>query len=1156
MQVDRLRLFGFKSFVEAAELDIRPGLTGIVGPNGCGKSNLAEALRWAMGENSARRLRGGEMDDVIFAGAAGRPPRDTAEVVVTLDNGARTAPRAFNDRDEIEIVRRIERGGGSVFRINGREVRARDVQVLFADAAAGGHFGSVIGQGQVAALIEAKPAERRQLLEEAAGTTGHQLRRREALGRLAAAEANLARLDDVLATLRAQLDTAARQGRRARRYRRLAEEIAHSERLLFQARRCRAVAEAASAGAARAAIEAAVATQAEAAAAARRRRDAAEAALPPLRRAETTTAAELARLTEMRAGLERELQRVVAARAEAERRRVELAADREREQGALADAEATLGRLGTERRRLVVAAPADRKREQAASRTAAAAERLAAAEAQLQQATSAETEGSVRRGALAWRGGALEAQHLRLERQRREQAAQRETLIRDLVPPETVQATAVAVAEAASRTADFAVAVEAAEDAASMQQSQEHGAFEAQQLAARRYHRLAAEAAALRAVLTPPAPAAARPIMAEIEVIPGFEAAVGALFDGELSAPLGPHGASGAFWAELPAVVTAEPHLPDDARPLAATVRAPAALGRRLAQSGWVEDGETGRRLQPRLLPGQCLVDRDGRLWRWDGFTRTEPARSAAAEQLEQQRRLLALAGEMGEAEAALRAADATLAAARAGRERAAVALRLVQADRRGAAAALDTARAAEATLARRALGAETRLLALDEGAARLAGELAEIAAAIDENARELAALPAASLLQEALAAAHAAAAVARREEADARAAVDRLAQMTATRHDRLAALDFEEQAWRKRADGAAVQLAALGNRLSALGREIAALADRPAALAAESEALGADIAAAAVVARDAAASLARSEAELREAAANLEHADGALAQTREERARLEVVRVGAEEALARLDRDIAERLGPAAARTLAEPAEADAAEVPGDVQEITARIERLRRERDAIGPVNLVAESEAAELDVRIDELAREHAELTAAVAKLRRGIAALDREARQRLLQAFERVGRHFAELFRRLFGGGEAELRLTEDGDALSAGLEIVASPTGKRLRNLSLLSGGEQALTALALIFGMFLTNPAPLCLLDEVDAPLDDANVERLCRLVAEIAETTGTRFLIVTHHRITMARADRLYGVTMSEPGVSRLVSVELAAAQRLRRTA
>src|SRR6266567_4111337 len=213
MQIDRLRLVGFKSFVEATELTIGPGLTGIVGPNGCGKSNLVEALRWVMGETSAKRLRGGEMDDVIFAGTTGRPARNIAEVALTIDNSARDAPFAFNDREEIEIVRRIERGGGSAYRINGREVRARDVQLLFADAATGAHSEALVSQGRIGAIISAKPIDRRLLLEEAAGIGGLHSRRHEAELRLKAAEANLERLDDVIVTLQAQFETLKKQAR-------------------------------------------------------------------------------------------------------------------------------------------------------------------------------------------------------------------------------------------------------------------------------------------------------------------------------------------------------------------------------------------------------------------------------------------------------------------------------------------------------------------------------------------------------------------------------------------------------------------------------------------------------------------------------------------------------------------------------------------------------------------------------------------------------------------------------------------------------------------------------------------------------------------------------------------------------------------------------
>jgi chromosome segregation protein len=221
MQVERLRLAGFKSFVDATELPIEPGLTGIVGPNGCGKSNLVEALRWVMGEASARRLRGGEMDDVIFAGSSNRPARNVAEVSLTIDNAARDAPFAFNDRDAIEIVRRIDRGSGSAYRINGREARARDVQLLFADAATGAHSGGIVSQGRIGALIAAKPAERRVLLDEAAGTAGLYQRRHEAELKLKGAEDNLLRVDDVTATMTQQLDGLKRQARQAQRYRKL-----------------------------------------------------------------------------------------------------------------------------------------------------------------------------------------------------------------------------------------------------------------------------------------------------------------------------------------------------------------------------------------------------------------------------------------------------------------------------------------------------------------------------------------------------------------------------------------------------------------------------------------------------------------------------------------------------------------------------------------------------------------------------------------------------------------------------------------------------------------------------------------------------------------------------------------------------------------------
>jgi chromosome segregation protein len=229
----------------------------------------------------------------------------------------------------------------------------------------------------------------------------------------------------------------------------------------------------------------------------------------------------------------------------------------------------------------------------------------------------------------------------------------------------------------------------------------------------------------------------------------------------------------------------------------------------------------------------------------------------------------------------------------------------------------------------------------------------------------------------------------------------------------------------------------------------------------------------------------------------------------------------------------------------------AEAAGVPAAAA-LEAEVDRLRRAREALGAVNLRAEEDARELREEAETLIRERADLEEAIGKLRHGIGALNREGRGRLLAAFEEVNRNFGALFKHLFGGGEANLVLVESDDPLEAGLEIMCQPPGKKLSTLSLLSGGEQTLTALSLIFAVFLANPSPICVLDEVDAPLDDANVTRFCDLLDEMTARTDTRFLIITHHAVTMARMDRLFGVTMAEQGVSQLVSVDLAAAERI----
>ncbi|HTT81096.1 MAG TPA: chromosome segregation protein SMC [Stellaceae bacterium] len=1160
MHIERLSLAGFKSFVDPTELAIEPGLTGIVGPNGCGKSNLVEALSWVMGEASARRLRGSEMDDVIFAGSAGRPARNLAEVRLALDNSARDAPFAFNDAATIEVVRRIARGAGSEYRINGRDARSRDVQLLFADTVSGAQSGALVGQGRIGALVAARPGERRALLDEAAGTAGLHARRREAELKLEAAADNLARLDDVVATLATQIETLKKQARQARRYRRLGEQLRRCETLLLATRWREAAAEAEGFAAALRAAERDLAAATEAALARRREQSAAEAALPELRLAQAGAAAARQRLAHADEALAAELDRTAAARGEAAGRLAQLAGDLDREAEWLADAEAALARLATERRDLAAAGAAlERERAGAAQRQADAAAVLAAAETDLQHMTEACAAGEARRAAF--------------ERQRREAAECRERLAARLadgerqraaaqaaiVPAETIAAaTAAAVATAGAIEAARRAAI-ASGDALSAGRSREAAALETAHQADRVLTRLKAEADALSRLLAPSeaAPAGGAPILAKLKVRPGFEAATAAVFGGELSAPLlnDADGADGGDtgWRELAPLVA--PPLPDGARPLAAFVAAPAALACPLAHAGVVNDRADGWRLQKLLVAGQSLVDRDGRLWRWDGFVRSAAAVTATAERLRQRHRLDELSDLIAAAAREAEHAGAAAAAAGAEREAAAAAERGAVAALRAAEERLARERTAEAELTRRALATENRLAAATEAADRLRADLAELEQRNADAERALVLLPDPGLARGALEVARVAAAAARRRDGEAQSLLDRLTGDAAARRRRLAAIAVEEEAWQKRRDGAAAQRAALTERHAALDAEIADLAARPAAIAAERDTLALRAAQAAAQQQEADDALAAGEAAWRRAGEAARMAEAEVTAAREGRAGLQARRGAAAEGLARLRAEIAERLGatPEGLATLAAGSEAPP---DADGHDLAAWFDRLVRERDAMGPVNLLAEQEMGEVAARLAGIEHERRDLGEAILRLRRGIATLDQEARNRLAAAFDRLNRHFGELFARLFGGGKAELAWADGDDPLRAGLDILATPPGKRRGALSLLSGGEQALTALALIVAVFLTNPAPICVLDEVDAPLDDSNVDSFCRLVAEVADATGTRFLVVTHHRVTMARMDRLFGVTMAESGVSRLVSVDLARAVELRQSA
>ncbi|MDU8910216.1 chromosome segregation protein SMC [Aestuariicoccus sp. MJ-SS9] len=1149
MRFSKLRLTGFKSFVDPTDLIIADGLTGVVGPNGCGKSNLLEALRWVMGENRPTAMRGGGMEDVIFAGAASRPARNFAEVSLQIDNTERLAPAGFNDQDNLEIVRRITRDVGSAYKTNGKEVRARDVQMLFADASTGAHSPALVRQGQISELINAKPKSRRRILEEAAGISGLYQRRHEAELKLKSTEANLLRVDDVIEQLAAQLAQLERQARQAARYRAIGAELRHAEGLLLYVRWKEADAARALADETLRSRTTDAARAETAAREAAKARETAEAALPPLREEEAIAAAVLQRLTVQRDTLADQEKRAQDTIATLTRRIEQLTQDMEREAGLNRDAGETIERLEWEARELAKASEGhDDKLATAAEAAREAAQVLQEREADLAQQTEDVARLAARHQSahrfLADSRKTLDRSEAQATQAREAAEAAEATLARTgtlMAEAQEKQTEAQAMAERAEKVlAD-------ADDARTEAQSREADARAERSEAEGEANALRAEVTALARLLDRDT-AEGGQILDRLQVEQGFEKALGAALADDLRAPeVEADGPSG--WAALPPYDADQP-LPAGVTALTQHVSVPDVLIRRMGQIGLVE-ADDGPRLQPLLQPGQRLVSLEGDLWRWDGFRSwAEDAPSAAALRLEQLNRLEQLKQEMARATAqvegtraaheALTARLAELTAAdKAAREArreadralndATRALNRAEADRDMADGKLEGLKMAVSRHEDEATGARKQLAEAERAMADL-GDLDAARAQVEDIKMTVEA--------------------ARMTMMSRRSAHDELRREGDARKGRAQQVTKDLSGWRHRLDTAEKRSAELAERKATTEADLAQASAAPAKLAQEREALAASITDAEARRAAAADALSVAEGKLREAIAAERDAERTASDAREARAgaaaRAEAARETMDQAAERIRED-----REATPDALLTQLDTDPERMP-PADQIEADVNRLKRQRDALGAVNLRAEEDAREVQEEHDTLAGEKADLEEAIKTLRTGIASLNREGRERLLTAFEQVNSNFSLLFTHLFNGGEANLVMVESDDPLEAGLEIMCQPPGKKLSTLSLLSGGEQTLTALALIFAVFLANPAPICVLDEVDAPLDDANVTRFCDMLDEMCRRTDTRFLIITHHAVTMSRMDRLFGVTMQEQGVSQLVSVDLKRAEKM----
>ena len=1152
MKFNKLRLLGFKSFVEPTEFLIENGLTGVVGPNGCGKSNLVEALRWVMGENSYKNMRASGMDDVIFSGSGNRPARNTAEVSLFLDNADRTAPAAFNDTDELQVSRRIERESGSVYRINGKDVRAKDVQLLFADASTGARSPSMVGQGRIGELISAKPQARRALLEEAAGISGLHSRRHEAELRLRAAENNLQRLDDVVAQLETQLDSLKRQARQANRYRNLSGEIRKTEALVFHLKWVAAKKSEAEAESALSAFNLAMADKAENQA--RLAKEAAVAAqkLPALRDAQAAAAAVLQRLQIAKAQLEEEVSRLEFRRTELENRKSQLQADLEREQQILAENNLTLESLDQEQAEL------EEQSRQVGEIEARSKEELETATLKLGESESALSELTVKladenanRTQLERTLEETEARKVRIIDQMKTVTLELDRIAADFSKGEEPDLKQAEVSRLEEAAAASEAALIAAEEATRLARESEQTARTPLEAAEAQLREIETEARTLRQILNRGGQDLFPAVLERVTIEPGYETALGAALGEDLdisveeTAPV--HwGASGDGSQDAP--------LPEGIKSLASVMKAPMELSRRLLQIGLVER-ERGSALAAELKPGQRLVSIEGDLWRWDGLVASAEAPTASAQRLAQKNRLAELEESSNSANLAVRQARDVYDQAKQDTAAKIEAELSVRETMRGNQRALSEAREALTQAERSISQMAAKRSALEEAISRLETDRQETEKRLVDTNAGLLSLVDVGESETALEGLKTRVAQDRAKLAETRAASQSLSREAEARGRRLEVIQVERQNWQNRMKNAASQIETLTKRVDEASQELAKLADAPGEFDTRRRELMNQLEAAESTRKDAADTLAQAETSEAEADRAARKAVDELADAREKVGRGEERLNAARERRTEIESRIREELEcqPSDVMAMAEVKEED--NLP-EIEKIEAKLERQKAERERLGAVNLRADVEQTEIEEKRSEIVTERDDLIEAIAKLRSGIQSLNKEGRERLLEAFEVVNKEFQRLFTHLFGGGTAELQLIESDDPLEAGLEILARPPGKKPQTMTLLSGGEQALTAMALIFAVFLTNPAPICVLDEVDAPLDDHNVERFCNLMDEMAESTQTKFVLITHNPITMARMDRMFGVTMAERGVSQLVSVNLEQAERLRETA
>ena len=931
MDFSKLRLSSFKSFVEPIEIDIKDGLTGVVGPNGCGKSNLVEAIRWVMGEASYKSMRASNMEGVIFQGTQNRPSRNSAEVSLVLNNNDRDAPLICNDAETIEVTRRIEREAGSVYKLNGNDIRARDIQMLFADVSTGARSPSLVRQGQIQELIDQKPGERRRILEDAAGISGLHVRRHEAELRIKSAELNIDRLDDILKELSSQVRSLNKQSREAKRYKNLSQKIRESEILL-------------------------------------------------------------------------------------------LAKNYISFEAVCNENEGKLNSLNVEYQNIV--------RDISTKKT--------------EELNAQDSLPNLKKNANS---SSAQLQRLIIQMERfdndKEQSERRKQELEDLIITSNQQ---LIREEQILKDINYSTFDNSKnnndEDELKTNISKKEKLIFNIEKNIYQLTELYADKNALKGLIGDNVEKS-NSLIEGLEVTPGYEKALDALLGDELYYSL--DSANDIYWKKN-SIKDKVQSLPKETQSLSDFVNGSDILNQRLSQTAIVSK-EKGDMLFSELSYGQRMVTKEGDLWRWDGLVVSAGAPGSAAERLSHRNHLIEIYDSIKDFE-------------------------------------------------------------------KINGNMEHLRDKLKIEHKHLS---------------------------------DLKLNFEKYQLDKKIISEIE-----KRSDLAKDQISILKERIKKFDEENNYLHQKPEDIELRKTELNEKISSARKSSNEDNDNLTNLENRLRDLVNEIRTLSDKESLLREKKGRIEVTLETNKIRLSELT-DLIKKEHKEISVFMEE---INVSLNDLNENEIQISIDKLKIERDQLGGVNLKAEDEAKEIKERIDEIKIERNDLVEAIKKLKVGINDLNKEGRERMQRAFFEVNEEFQNVFKKFFGGGNAELKFIDSDDPLEAGLEVFAQLPGKKLIEMSSLSGGEKGLVSLSLIFAVFLTNPSPICVLDEVDAALDDSNVEKFCDLVEEISSNVKTRFLVITHHPLTMARMDRLYGVTMQEKGVSQLVSVDLNIAEKIRNIA